>query len=205
MKKLLISSLLFSGTCLFFACNGNSSTMDSSTTSSSSDTVSTMSKDTLGKMADTSMNHAGTAMIDEKTKNFVTAAATGGMMEVELGNMAAEKASSQQVKDFGKMMVEDHTKANDNLKSIASQKNIDLPASVTEDQRKEMDKLSKKTGADFDKSYVNMMVEDHKKDIADFKKAEGDVSDNDIKNFITNTLPTLQKHLDAIQGIKSKM
>lgn len=202
MKKLFISSLLFSGSCFFYACNGNSSTTE---TSSSTDTVSSMARDTLGTQSDTSVNHSGTAMIDENTKNFVTAAATGGMMEVELGNIAAQKAKSQQVKDFGKMMVDDHTKANDNLKNIASQKNIDLPTSITEDQRKEMDKLSKKTGADFDKSYVDMMVEDHKKDIADFKKAEGEVSDNDIKNFITNTLPTLQKHLDAIQAIKSKM
>lgn len=203
MKRLLIATLLFSGSCIFYACNGNSSSTETST--SSTDTVSSMAKDTLGTQSDTSMNHSGTAMIDENTKNFVTAAATGGMMEVELGNMAAQKAKSQPVKDFGKMMVDDHTKANDNLKNLASQKNIDLPASITEDQRKEIDKLSKKTGAEFDKSYVDMMVEDHKKDIADFKKAEGTVSDNDIKNFITNTLPTLQKHLDAIQALKAKM
>lgn len=72
-------------------------------------------------------------------------------------------------------MIDGHTKANDNLKNVASQKNIDL------------------------------MVEDHKEDIADFKEAEGDVSNNDIKNFITTTLPTLQKNLDAIQAIKSKI
>ena len=144
-------------------------------------------------------------MVDQKTKDFVADAATGGMMEVELGNIAQQKAKSQQVKDFGKMMVDDHTKANNNLKDIASKKNIDVPATMTDDQKKDMDKLSKKSGADFDKAYVNMMVDDHKKDIDAFKKASGDVSDNDIKNFITNTLPTLQKHLDSIQAIKSKM
>jgi putative membrane protein len=203
MKMLLITGILFTGSCFFFACNGNNSNTD--TTTSSKDTTSSMANDTLGTKMDTSKNNAGTAMIDEKTINFTSGAATGGMMEVELGNMAAQKASNQSVKDFGKMMVDDHTKANDNLKNIASQKNIDLPASITSDQRKEIDALSKKSGAAFDKAYVNMMVDDHKKVIGDFKKAEGDVSDNDIKNFITNTLPVLQKHLDAIQAIKTKM
>ena len=131
-------------------------------------------------------------------------AATGGMMEVELGNLAQQKAQSQRVKDFGKMMVDDHTKANNDLKGIASRKNIDVPAMVTDNQKKDMDKLSKKNGADFDKAYVDMMVNDHKKDIAAFKKASGDVGDNDVKNFATTTLPTLQKHLDSIQAIKSK-
>lgn len=201
MKKQLIALLLLTGSCFFYACNGNNTSSETST----SDSTSTTATDTLGNRMDTMTNTTGTAMVDEKAKKFAADAATGGMMEVELGNLAQQKASSQAVKNFGKMMVDDHTKANDNLKTIATQKNIDLPASVTDDQRKDIDKLSKKTGADFDKAYVDMMVDDHKKDIAAFKKAEGDVSDNDIKNFITNTLPTLQKHLDAIQAIKAKM
>ena len=153
---------------------------------------------------DTTGSNAVNQMVDQKTKDFVADAATGGMMEVALGNVAMQKAKSQQVKDFGKMMVDDHTKVNDNLKEIASRKNIDVPAAITDDQKKDIEKLSKKSGADFDKAYVDMMVDDHKKDIADFKKATGDVGDNDIKNFATTTLPTLQKHLDAIEAIKSK-
>lgn len=182
----------------FSSCNSNNSGSQniSDTTSTSIDTAKSM---------DSLKNNAGTSMIDQKTKDFVNDAATGGMMEVELGNMAAQKASSQRVKDFGKMMVDDHTKANDNLKNITSQKNIDLPASITPDQRKDIDKLSKKSGSAFDKDYVNMMVDDHKKDIDAFKKAENDVNDNDIKTFITNTLPVLQKHLDSIQAIKAAM
>ena len=201
MKKLLIVFLLFSGTCFFYACNGNNTSSESST----SDSTSTTATDTLGTRMDTMTNTTRTAMIDEKAKGFAADAATGGMLEVELGNLAQQKASNQAVKNFGKMMVDDHTKANENLKTIATQKNIDLPPTITDDQRKDIDKLSKKTRADFDKAYVDMMVDDHKKDIAAFKKAEGDVSDNDLKNFITNTLPTLQKHLDAIQAIKAKM
>jgi len=145
------------------------------------------------------------AMIDDITKDFANKATTGGIEEVELGKFAEQKANSPQVKDFGKMMAEDHTLVNSNFKTIASKKSMELPTSITDDQRKDIDNLSKKSGKDFDKAYVNMMVEDHKKDISEFKDAEGKVADNDIKDFITSTLPTLQKHLNAIQAIKSKM
>jgi putative membrane protein len=147
----------------------------------------------------------GKAMIDDNTKDFANKAATGGMAEVELGKLAEQKAHSALVRDFGKMMVEDHTLVNSNFKTIASKKSMELPTSITDDQRKDIDNLSKKSGEDFDKAYVNMMVEDHKKDINEFKDAQGKDADNDIKDFITSTLPLLQKHLNAIQAIKSKM
>jgi putative membrane protein len=210
MKKLNIAVLLFSGAALFYACNGNSSSTsssDSTTTTSTDTSTGAMSNADTSKM-DTSMagtsNTAGNAMVDDNTKDFVKKAATGGMEEVELGRLAQQKASSQRVKNFGQMMVDDHSKANDQLKTIATQKNIDIPAAVTDDQRKDIDMLSKKSGTDFDKAYVDMMVNDHKKDIDEFKKAQAKVNDNDIKNFAINTLPTLQKHLDSIQAIKAK-
>jgi putative membrane protein len=210
MKKLRIRFLLLACLSFLLACNGNKSTTETSSTDSTATGSSTMNagSDTTNNnnaRTDTTGNNAGNQMVDQNSKDFVADAATGGMMEVELGNIAQQKAQSQRVKDFGKMMVDDHSKANDNLKGIASRKNIDVPASVTDNQKKDMDQLSKKSGTDFDKAYVHMMVEDHKKDINAFKKAEGKVSDNDIKNFITTTLPTLQKHLDSIQAIKSKM
>ena len=204
MKKLSIGLLLFSGVCIFCACDGGKSTESTTTADSTATTGSSDTAMTSNAKKDTMSNNGG-QIIDQKTKDFVVAVATGGMMEVELGNLAQQKGKSQQVKDFGKMMVDDHTNANNNLKDIASKKNIDIPASVTDNQKKDMDKLSKKSGGDFDKAYVNMMVEGHKKNIDAFKKASGDVGDNDVKNFITTTLPTLQKHLDSIQSIKSKM
>lgn len=209
MKKLSIAFMLFSGACFFTACNGNNSSTetsisDSTMSSTTMDSPMTSSTDAMNKM-DTMNNNSGTAMVGDDERNFVKEAATGGMMEVELGKMAADKGKNQQVKDFGNMMVTDHSKANDNLKDIASKKNIDVPASLTEDQRKDVDKLSKKSGSDFDKAYVDMMVDDHKKDVNAFKKASGKLTDNDLKTFATNTLPTLQKHLDAIQNIKTKM
>lgn len=201
MKKIFISFILITGTYIFSACNGNSSSSNSATATANAD--SSVSADKKAAAMDTS--NKGKVMIDNNTLDFANKAATGGMAEVELGKLAGQRANSAQVKDFARMMVEDHTLVNNNFKTIASKKSMELPTSVTEDQRKDIDNLSKKSGKDFDKAYVDMMVEDHKKDITEFKDAEGKVADNDIKDFITSTLPTLQKHLNAIQAIKSKM
>jgi putative membrane protein len=144
------------------------------------------------------------APVQADASNFAVAAANGGMMEVILGKIAGENASSQRVKDFGAMMVKDHTEANDNLKSIASTLNIALPDSVSNDTKKEIDHLSMKKGKEFDKMYVAMMLDDHKKDIAEFRKCSDNCSDSSIKAFAYNTLPVLEKHLDSIQSIAGK-
>ncbi|MDQ2721267.1 MAG: DUF4142 domain-containing protein [Bacteroidota bacterium] len=214
MKKLSFASLI-AGALLFSACNGSSTKTDSdsSSDSSSTKTMATdsnrMSSDTnrMGNMStDTSKNSSmSNTPVDSNTKDFANEAAAGGMMEVQLGNIAVKNGASQSVKDFGQMMVDDHTKVNNQMKDLAGKKNITLPSTVTDKQQKEIDNLSKKTGADFDKAYVNMMVDDHKNDIAAFKKAGNKVNDADFKSFITNALPTLQKHLDAIENIKKKM
>lgn len=205
MKKVIILCGVLSVSYLFYACNGN----DTSTSSSASDSITTTSNmDTSingSKKDSMNVNNSGAAMIDQSTLDFANKAATGGIMEVELGKMAQEKARSERVKDFGKMMVDDHTQINDNFKSIATKKSITLLTSVTGDQTKDIDKLSKKTGKDFDEAYVDMMIQDHKNDIKEFQDAQAKVADNDIKNFISQTLPILQKHLDSIQVIKSKM
>src|SRR5207344_3162377 len=133
--------------------------------------------------------------------NFAVEAANGGMMEVLLGKVAQENASSARVRAFGEMMVKDHTEAGNKLKDIASSMNIALTDSVSDDSRKEIDKLKKKKGKDFDKAYVSMMVDDHKKDIAEFRKCADNCSDSSIKSFASDALPVLEKHLDSIQAI----
>lgn len=142
--------------------------------------------------------------VQKDASDFAVDAANGGMMEVALGKLAEEKAVSPRVKAFGAMMVKDHSEANNNLKSIASGLNIALPDSVSDDARKEMDKISMKKGKDFDKAYVDMMVDDHKKDITEFRKCADNCSDSTIKNFAYTTLPVLEKHLDSIQSIAGK-
>jgi len=139
--------------------------------------------------------------VQADASNFAVEAANGGMMEVLLGKVAQENASSPRVKAFGEMMVKDHTEAGDKLKNIASSLNIALPDSVSDDSRKEIDKLKKKKGKDFDKAYVSMMVDDHKKDIAEFRKCADNCSDSSIKSFASDALPVLEKHLDSIQAI----
>ena len=199
MKKVSLASLII-GAIFFSSCSSNS---DSGNMNSDS-TSTTMSSDT-NTMTPASTDTAHMAMVGDDAKDFSKEAAQGGLMEVQLGNIAMKNGGSQAVKDFGKMMVDDHTKINDQLKDLASKKMVDLPAAVSDDQQKDIDKLNKETGKDFDKDYVSMMVKDHKDDIDAFKKAQDKISDSDYKYFISNALPTLQKHLDAIEAIKKKM
>lgn len=207
MKKFSLASLII-GAVFFSACNGNSNSgntnSDSTSTMASSDTNKMMSSDT-NKMASSSSDTTKMAMVGDDAKNFSKDAAQGGMMEVQLGNIAMKNGGTQAVKAFGKMMVDDHTKINDQLKDLASKKNVDLPAAVSDDQQKDIDKLSKETGKQFDKDYVSMMIKDHKADIDAFKKNEQKISDADYKSFISNALPTLQKHLNAIEALNKKM
>src|SRR5436190_5687346 len=103
-------------------------------------------------------------------QRFVMEAAQGGMAEVELGQLAAQKAASDDVKKFGQRMVDDHTKANDQLKQVASQKSITLPTDIGAKNKAVKDHLEKLSGAAFDKAYMTHMVQDHKKDVAEFQK-----------------------------------
>ncbi|MGN6539891.1 MAG: DUF4142 domain-containing protein [Ginsengibacter sp.] len=209
MKKISLASII-AGALILSACNGNSN----KTTTSDSTTTTMNSTDTgMNHMSTTdtmnhndTMNHANAvATVGSDEQDFAKDAAAGGMMEVQLGNIAQKNSSTKAIQDFGKMMVDDHSKINDNLKDLASKKNVALPSTVTEKQQKDIDKLSKETGTEFDKDYVSMMVNDHKDDIAAFKKAGDKMKDADFKDFVIKTLPTLQKHLDAIQAIKKKM
>jgi len=132
-------------------------------------------------------------------RKFVEDAAKGGMAEVQLGQLAAQKAQSSDVKQFGQRMVDDHTKANDQLKSIASSKGVQLPTDLDRADKREYDRLSKLSGADFDREYMKHMVSDHKKDVSDFRKEAKSGKDNDVKSFASTTVPTLEQHLQMAQ------
>jgi putative membrane protein len=149
-------------------------------------------------------NFPDTARASKSPDNtFVMKAANGGMMEVELGNYAQSNAADQRVKNFGSMMVRDHSKANMELKSIATQKSIRTPETMDEKHQSHTLDMKKKKGADFDKDYMNMMVNDHNKDIDEFKKAEKEVHDKDLRDFITRTIPVLQTHLDSAKAVQA--
>ncbi|MFN7913791.1 MAG: DUF4142 domain-containing protein [Vicinamibacterales bacterium] len=132
--------------------------------------------------------------------DFILEAAMGGMAEVELGQLATEKAQSDQVKQFAQRMVTDHGKANDELKSLVSSKNINLPTDSGAHHKAIKDRLSKLSGAAFDRAYMQEMVTDHRKDVNAFKKESTSGKDPDVKAWAAKTLPTLQEHLQVAQS-----
>jgi len=127
-------------------------------------------------------------------------AAMGGMAEVELGQLASEKAQSDQVKQFAQRMVTDHGKANDELKSLAQSKNIALPTDPGAKHKATKDRLSKLSGAQFDRAYMQEMVNDHRKDVSDFEKESKSGKDPEVKAWAAKTLPTLQEHYQMAQA-----
>jgi putative membrane protein len=132
---------------------------------------------------------------------FMKEAAGGGLAEVQLGQLAQEKAGSDQVKQFGQRMVTDHSKANEQLEQLAQQKNVRLPKAPDAKERAEKARLEKLSGDQFDKAYMSHMVADHKKDVAEFRKESSAAHDPDVKNFVSQTLPTLQEHLKQAESI----
>jgi putative membrane protein len=138
-------------------------------------------------------------------RDFMMKAAVGGMAEVELGRMAAQKAVNSDVKTFGKHMVDDHSKANDELKQLASQKSVTLPTEVDAKHKETMDRLSKLNGAAFDNAYVSEMVKDHTEDVSEFEKEANQGQNSDVKAWAANTLPTLRNHLQMIRDTEVKM
>jgi putative membrane protein len=125
----------------------------------------------------------------------------GGMAEVQLGQLAQQQALSDQVKQFAQRMVADHGKANDELGQLAGAKGVQVPAEPGRDQRKAMDKLRKLSGAEFDRGYMKHMVEDHKKDVSDFRKQARTGNDAELKAFAAKHLPTLEEHLRMAQKL----
>ncbi len=132
---------------------------------------------------------------------FIKKAAGGGMAEVELGRLATEKASNPDVKQFGQRMVDDHSKANDQLKQVAAEKHVTLPTSISAKDKATKAKLEALSGDQFDRAYMEDMVKDHKQDVAEFQKASKSASDPQIKDWASQTLPTLQDHLKEAQRI----
>ncbi len=125
---------------------------------------------------------------------FMVRAASGGMLEVELGRMAQQKAGSPRVKEFANMMVNDHSRANEELKALAARKNIVLPSTPGDEAQEHISELTKYSGAEFDKEYMNLMTKDHQEDISLFEKAAEDSKDREVKAFAAKTLPVLRNH-----------
>ena len=147
---------------------------------------------------------SGSSQLSAADQTFVKKAAQGGMAEVELGKLATQKASSEEVKKFGQRMVDDHTKANDQLKQIAGTKGVTLPTELDSKDQALKDRLSKLDGEKFDQAYMKNMVRDHTKDVSEFRKESTSGKDSDLKSFASQTLPTLEDHLKEAKNIAPK-
>ena len=166
---------------------------------------------TLSAAAQTGSNESGTtsgkqsAGMGDTDSTFLKKAAQGGMAEVELGQLATQKASTEEVKKFGQRMVDDHTKANEQLKQVAAEKNIDVPQQLDAKDKATKAHLEKLSGQQFDPLYMKDMVRDHQKDVAEFERESKIVAkDPAIKNFAQQTLPILKDHLKEAEKIAPK-
>jgi putative membrane protein len=166
-----------------------------------------MAQPALGQNQDTTQQQLAQAeqQLAQEDTEFANKAAGDGMAEVKLGELAQQNAEDDQVKQFGQRMVDDHSKANDELKSIAQQKGIDLPKDLPAEAQQAYDELQQKSGDEFDQAYMDLMVEDHQKAIDLFQQEAQSGKDADLQTFAEETLPTLQEHLDLAQQTQKQI
>jgi putative membrane protein len=156
-------------------------------------------------LAQTQMDSGSSKMMKSADTKFAVAAAQGGMAEVQMGQLAVQKATNPDVKAFGQHMVDDHSKANDELKEVASKEGITLPTSVNAKDQALMSRLQNLSGTEFDKAYMKAMVKDHEEDVKEFQKQANSGTDAGLKDFASKTLPTLQSHLDMAKSADAKV
>ena len=186
--------------------NGAAGTTDTSTTSTSgTDTSGTTTTSTAASATTTGSTGGTVSNLSAADKDFVMKAAIGGMSEVQMGQTAQQKGQSADVKTFGNRMVTDHSKANDELKQLATTKGLALPTDVDAAHKKTADEIAAKSGKAFDKAYMTDMVKDHEEDVKEFEKQSKSANDADIKNWAAKTLPTLQEHLRMAKDTAKKV
>jgi putative membrane protein len=186
--------------------NQNSNSSNSNSSKSQNSNANKSANRNMRGNSNATGERAGMGNMTSQDHNFIMDAAMGGLMEVELGRIAAEKGMSDAVKQFGQRMVDDHSKANTELMSLASSKGMTLPTELDAKHREQVTKFSAMSGAELDREYTKMMVSDHRKDVSEFEKESTRATDPDLKAFATKTLPTLQEHLrmaEALPGAKA--
>jgi putative membrane protein len=166
----------------------------------SNQTAETQSSDSSQSKTDSNSSAKDTVnTISDQDATFAKDAANIGMMEIALGKVAEQNSSRKDVKDFGAMMIKDHTTAADELQRIADARRITLPVALSSDDQSKVDAMKAKTGKNFDKSYLDMMVDGHKKAADEFQNEIDKGSNADLRAFATKTLDVIHSHLDAAQ------
>jgi len=212
MRKTLLHTLIFASAsfCLqfstpVFAQNPGGQQPGGPTTTQPSQSGSPGAGPGAGPGANSPIGQAGSEMPaapKQDDKKFAKEAAIGGLTEVELGKLAQQKASSDAVKQFAQKMVDDHTKANEELKQVASKEGLEIPDAPDKKHQSRIDKLGKLSGADFDKAYIKDQVKDHKEDVRKFEGESKNGTVPGVKDFATKTLPTLEQHLQMVKGLE---
>jgi putative membrane protein len=142
-------------------------------------------------------------MVGADDQKFIMEAAQGGMMAVQLAQLAQQKASSPDVKEFAKQLEQDHSKANEDLKTLAQQKNVNLPSELDQKHQSQVAKFNNLSDEKFDKEYMKATVGDHKKDVKMFQKHADRGMDSHVKEFAAKTLPNLQAHLQKAEELRT--
>ena len=204
MKKTFLSALVISSAMMFSCGNSDTTNTDKDSTNMGDTTNSSMmNTDTSamnsGMMKDTS------GPVSAMDKQFMMDAGAGGNTEIAASKVALDRSSNDRIKSYANMMISDHTKAGDELKSIASQKNVTLPDSVMPNQHAALDMLRKAPAKSFDKAYMAMMDKDHKETIAKFKMASEKCDNSAVRSFASKTLPTIEMHEDSVKAIQRSL
>ena len=198
MKKTFLAGIIC--VAALTACNNDKTNSTTVTDTTAGSQVSDAAK---AAAAATSADTVTTTNTMNPDNEFAGEAADGGMLEVKLGQLAKANGTAASVKALGSMMAMDHGKANDELKALAQKNNISLPAALSEKSQKTYDGLAAKKGADFDKAYAAMMVDDHNEDIPKFQSEADNGQNADLKAFAAKTLPTLKHHLEMSNSTKA--
>ena len=153
--------------------------------------------------ADTALNR-NEVVIDENSSSFLVRVANGGMAEVEMTMQAEQKAVYEDVRSFAAMLHRDHSGVNETVRSLAVQKKITLPATISAEKQKEIDHLKKNTGKNLDREFIKTMIKNHEAGITMFQQAMQDAKDAEVRSFADKTRPTLRAHLDSAKALQKK-
>jgi putative membrane protein len=143
--------------------------------------------------------------VSASDRQFMKEAAQGGMAEVAQGRLVAQRGVSEGVRRFGDRMVEDHSKANDELRRLAARKSVILPATMGPKHRRFQNRLMHLSGASFDQAYIKHMVDDHVEDVAAFRREARTAHDADLRHWAAKTLPTLESHLRMARDVRREV
>ena len=192
MKK--IFALLPTFCLVLLACNDTNDTTESTTNTSTS----------TNTAIDANTSTTNSVVTDEKSSEFLKKVTNAGMAEIQLAKLAQQKATIEAVKNFAAILERDHTAVNQQVKTLADQRSVALPAAISDDKQKMYTDMEKMTGKAFDKDYISMMIKAHGDGISLFEDTRSNASDIDVKNFADKTLPALKMHLDSAKAIQKR-